>query len=95
MAHYLVTGAAGFIGAKTSEMLIGHYGELNLSSPPRVTHATTGEEALRMLGSRPFDMVILIFPAWVAFISVIVLVIGSARAYAENTDGGDAHADAP
>jgi CheY-like chemotaxis protein len=41
-----------------SEMLIGHYGELNLSSPPRVTNAVTGIDALRMMKSRPFDMVI-------------------------------------
>jgi len=41
-----------------SEMLIGHYGELNLSSPPRVTNATTGADAMRMMKSRPFDMVI-------------------------------------
>ncbi len=42
-----------------SEMLIGHYGELNLSSPPRVTNASTDADALRMLKTRPFDMVIL------------------------------------
>lgn len=41
-----------------SEMLIGHYGELNLSSPPRVTNAATGDDAMRMMKSRPFDMVI-------------------------------------
>jgi len=42
-----------------SEMLIGHYGELNLSSPPRVTHATRGEDALQMVHNRRLDLVIL------------------------------------
>ncbi len=42
-----------------SEMLIGHYGELNLSSPPRVTHATRGEDALDLVRNRRLDLVIL------------------------------------
>ncbi len=41
-----------------SELLIGQYDELNLSSPPRVTNAATAVDALRMLRTRPFDMVI-------------------------------------
>lgn len=42
-----------------SEQLIGEYNQLNLSFPPRVTHVTTGVQALEVLASRPIDLVIL------------------------------------
>ncbi len=53
--HAFVFEQDGFL----SELLIGQYGDLNLSSPPRITNAATAVDALRMLRTRPFDMVIM------------------------------------
>ncbi len=41
-----------------AERLFSEYSELNLHWAPRVTHATTAESAMRMLGSRRFDLVL-------------------------------------
>ncbi len=41
-----------------SEQIFGEYYQLNLSAAPRVTSAYSLEDALRKLGQRPFDMVI-------------------------------------
>jgi hypothetical protein len=41
-----------------SEMVIEEYRHLLLSSPPRVTHVTSGEEALSMIKKRKYDLVI-------------------------------------
>jgi hypothetical protein len=41
-----------------SEMVIWEYRHLLLSSPPRVTHVTSGEEALSKVKSRKYDLVI-------------------------------------
>ena len=46
MAHYLVTGAAGFIGARTSEMLIGQGHtvvgiDVDLDREERLAHGVT------------------------------------------------------
>ncbi|NCQ34764.1 histidine kinase [bacterium] len=45
-------------GGRLTELLLGEYRELNLSFPPFITRASTGEEALRLISTRPFDMVI-------------------------------------
>jgi CheY-like chemotaxis protein len=45
-------------GGRLTELLLSEYRELNLSFPPRVTRASTGEEALKLTESRDFDMVI-------------------------------------
>ena len=45
-------------GGRLTEMLLNEYRELNLSSPPHVTRASTGEEALKLMDSRRFDLVI-------------------------------------
>ncbi len=45
-------------GGRLTELLLGEYRELNLSFPPFVTRASTGEEALRLISTRPFDMVV-------------------------------------
>jgi CheY-like chemotaxis protein len=44
---------------KLTELIFGEYLRLNLSQPPRVTNVSFGEQALQMLASRRFDMVIL------------------------------------
>ena len=44
---------------KLTELIFGEYLQLNLSQPPRVTSVSFGEQALQMLRSRRFDMVIL------------------------------------
>ncbi|GAG71447.1 unnamed protein product [marine sediment metagenome] len=41
-----------------SEMVIGEYRHLLLSSPPRVTHVTSGEEALSKVKTQRYDLVI-------------------------------------
>ena len=41
-----------------SEMVISEYRHLLLSSPPRVTHVTSGEEALSKVKSHKYDLVI-------------------------------------
>ncbi|KYK23492.1 hypothetical protein AYK21_06515 [Thermoplasmatales archaeon SG8-52-2] len=41
-----------------SEMVIWEYRHLLLSSPPRVTHVTSGEEALSKVETRKYDLVI-------------------------------------
>jgi len=45
-------------GGRLTELLLSEYRELNLSFPPYVTRASTGEEALRLVESRRFDMVL-------------------------------------
>jgi len=45
-------------GGRLTEVLLAEYRELNLSFPPRVTRASTGEEALLLLETRHFDMII-------------------------------------
>ena len=45
-------------GGRLTEMLLSEYRELNLSFPPHVTRASTGEEALKLMDSRRFDLVI-------------------------------------
>ncbi len=44
---------------KLTELIFGEYYRLNLSTAPRVTSVAFGEEALELLQSRRFDMVIL------------------------------------
>jgi DNA-binding NarL/FixJ family response regulator len=43
---------------RLTERLFLEYAELNLSSAPRITHASTGARALELLGERRFDLVI-------------------------------------
>ncbi len=45
-------------GGRLTELLLSEYRELNLSFPPHVTRASTGNEALELLQARRFDMVI-------------------------------------
>jgi CheY-like chemotaxis protein len=45
-------------GGRLTELLLNEYRELNLSFAPHVTRASTGEEALRLLEVRRFDLVI-------------------------------------
>ena len=45
-------------GGRLTELLLSEYRELNLSFPPHVTRASTGEEALKLMEVRRFDMVI-------------------------------------
>lgn len=45
-------------GGRLTEMLLNEYRELNLSFPPHVTRASTGEEALKLMNFRRFDLVI-------------------------------------
>ncbi len=45
-------------GGRLTELLLNEYRELNLSFPPHVTRASTGEEALKLIIARRFDMVI-------------------------------------
>ncbi len=45
-------------GGRLTELLLIEYRELNLSFPPHVTLASTGEEALRLVDVRRFDLVI-------------------------------------
>ena len=45
-------------GGRLTEVLLSEYRELNLSFPPHVTRASTGEEGLRLLETRRFDLVI-------------------------------------
>ncbi len=45
-------------GGRLTELLLSDYRELNLSSSPHVLRASTGEEALRLLEQRRFDLVI-------------------------------------
>jgi len=44
--------------ASLTEQIFTEYSELNLTSAPRVTHVTSGEEALQALQERRFDLVI-------------------------------------
>jgi len=41
-----------------AERLFSEYSELNLHWAPRVTHATTAESAMKLLGTRRFDLVL-------------------------------------
>lgn len=43
---------------RLSEKIVNEYRGLNLSRPPRLTWVSTAEEALELLESRPFDMVV-------------------------------------
>ncbi len=45
-------------GGRLTELLLGEYRELNLGFPPFMARASAGEEALRLISTRPFDMVI-------------------------------------
>ena len=45
-------------GGRLTELLLSEYREMNLSFPPHVTRASTGEEALKLTAVRRFDMVI-------------------------------------
>jgi hypothetical protein len=45
-------------GGRLTELLLSEYRELNLSFSPRVTRASTGEEALKLIDVRRFDLVI-------------------------------------
>jgi Pyruvate phosphate dikinase, AMP/ATP-binding domain len=45
-------------GGRLTEMLLSEYRELNLSFPPHVTRASTGDEALKLMDFRRFDLVI-------------------------------------
>jgi len=45
-------------GGRLTELLLSEYRELNLSFPPHVTRASTGEEALKLTSVRRFDLVI-------------------------------------
>ncbi len=44
---------------RLSEQIFGEYHDLNLTNAPRITNASTGEEALKLLNERRFDLVIL------------------------------------
>lgn len=44
---------------KLTEKIFGEYNQLNLSTAPRITSVSLGEEALEILKKRSFDMVIL------------------------------------
>lgn len=44
---------------RLTEHIFGEYYKLNLSSAPRITSASNGEEALELLAARKFDLVIL------------------------------------
>ena len=44
---------------KLTELILGEYYQLNLSTAPRVTSVAFGEEALDLLERQRFDMVIL------------------------------------
>jgi CheY-like chemotaxis protein len=44
---------------KLTELIFGEYYQLNLSTAPRVTSVAFGEEAIKLLDERRFDMVIL------------------------------------
>lgn len=45
---------------KLSERIVSEYRGLNLSRPPRLTWASSAEEALDCLANRPFELIILI-----------------------------------
>ncbi len=45
-------------GGRLTELLLNEYRDLNLSFPPHVTRASTGEEALQLMDLRRFDLVI-------------------------------------
>lgn len=45
-------------GGRLTELLLSEYREMNLSFPPHVTRASTGEEALKLTAVRRFDLVI-------------------------------------
>ncbi len=45
-------------GGRLTELLLSEYRELNLSFPPHVTRASTGAEALRLMETRRFDLVL-------------------------------------
>ncbi len=44
---------------RLSEEIFGEYYNLNLTNAPRISNASTGEEALKLLGERRFDLVVL------------------------------------
>jgi len=44
---------------KLTEKIFGEYHQLNLSTAPRITSVSFGEEAIEILKRRSFDMVIL------------------------------------
>ena len=41
-----------------TEQVFFEYRDVSLSGPPRVTHAATGEDALRLLKTRRFDLIL-------------------------------------
>jgi len=41
-----------------SEMVVGEYGQLHLSSPPRVTRVSSGKNALSKVEKNKYDLVI-------------------------------------
>ncbi|WP_320129016.1 PEP/pyruvate-binding domain-containing protein [uncultured Sphaerochaeta sp.] len=43
---------------RVEEELYLEYTQLGLNNPPKITHTNTGEEALKLLGERKFDLVI-------------------------------------
>jgi CheY-like chemotaxis protein len=45
-------------GGRLTELLLNEYRELNLSFAPRITKATSGQEALDLLETRRFDLVL-------------------------------------
>ena len=44
---------------RLSEEIFGEYYNLNLTNAPRISNASTGEEALKLLNERRFDLVVL------------------------------------
>ena len=45
-------------GGRLTELILSDYRELNLSASPQITRATSGEEALRLIGECEFDLVL-------------------------------------
>ncbi len=45
-------------GGRLTELILSDYRELNLSSSPQITRATTGEEALQLIDEHEYDMVL-------------------------------------
>jgi pyruvate phosphate dikinase-like enzyme len=45
-------------GGRLTELILSEYREMNLSSAPHITRATSAEEALELIGKHEFDLVI-------------------------------------